>query len=87
MGGEGAAVTRKQDRRDITRGQFRRKRFFLADHVFAVAGGPDHEPQDLLSKKGWDRLMDLPTDVAGGELVLVNRKCLQAGTGYRKVPG
>jgi hypothetical protein len=55
-------MTLKNDRRKISRGRFRRKRFFLADHVFLSAGGK-RKPQDLLSKRRWSQLMDLPTDV------------------------
>jgi len=57
-------VTRKQDRRKITQGRYRRKRFFLADQVFAIGGDGDHDPQDLIRKKAWGELMTLPTDVA-----------------------
>jgi len=57
------AVARKSDRRFITTGRFRRKRFYLADHVFLDPGVRSNKANDPLSKKQWDRLMALPTDV------------------------
>lgn len=56
-------MTRKRDRRKIASGTFRRERFYLADHVFAIRGAK-HKPQDPLGKKQWVEMMDLPTDVA-----------------------
>lgn len=54
----------KRDRRQIAWGKFRRERYFLADHVFALPGGGKHRPRDLVGKKQWDEMMTLATDVA-----------------------
>jgi hypothetical protein len=60
-------MTRKKDRRNVTWGEFRRERYFLADHAFALPGGKheprDHKPRDLVGKKQWDQMMTVATDV------------------------
>lgn len=59
-------MTRRKDQRKIKVGRFRRRRFYLADHVFAIVikGNRADEHRNPLRKKRWRQMMDLPTDVA-----------------------
>lgn len=54
-----------KDRVDLAPGDFRRSRRYLAPHLFALVGNdPDPPPSDLIPKKTWIEVVDLPTDVA-----------------------
>jgi hypothetical protein len=51
---------------DLDRDDFRRARRYLAPHLFlgGKKGDTDPPPSDLIPKKKWTGIMDLPTDVA-----------------------
>jgi hypothetical protein len=57
-------MTSPEDLKPLADADFRAKRAYLADHVFAIAPEPDVPPQDPLVQEQWEHLMDLPTDVA-----------------------
>jgi hypothetical protein len=44
-------------------GRFRTQRQYLADHVFLAVPGGGAPPSELLDRKTWEGIMDLPTDV------------------------
>lgn len=52
----------KKTTRRIRKGRYRQKRAYLADNVFLDVPGGGAAPNDLLSRKKWKHLMDLPTD-------------------------
>jgi len=56
-------MARPEDIRPITDGAYREKRAYLADHAFLAVPGAGQPPTDLLGKKEWGSLTDLPTDV------------------------
>lgn len=57
-------VSRKDhDARKLPKGDFRRERAYLADHLFALSSGKSPDPTDKVPRGAWRRLMQLPTDV------------------------
>src|SRR5262245_42633947 len=56
-------VPPKKNSRAITEGAYRKRRVYLADHVFADPGVGSDAPTDLLGPQRWSALTDLPTDV------------------------
>lgn len=53
-----------EDRVRLPRDDFRRERVLLAPHLFADPGtGHDLPPTDMISRKAWEGLIDLQTDV------------------------
>jgi hypothetical protein len=60
-------VANEDDLVPLPDGDFRRARSYLAPHMFATwsEGDPDTypPPNDLISEKDWDCVINLPTDV------------------------
>ncbi len=54
---------RPENFRALPDDDFRRRRAYLADEVFAIAPGESRPPTDPIDEESWDGLIDLPTDV------------------------
>ena len=58
-----AGPSRPGDRVPLSVGRFRAERQYLADHVFLSVPGGGAPPSELVDRKTWEGIMDLPTDV------------------------
>lgn len=52
-----------EDYRSLPKDDFRGRRAYLADHLFARSDGPSPPPTDLVPEDSWSSIMNLPTDV------------------------